>query len=247
MADYCRLPVGFVSTTFQNGEEGLANQTTGGAATFFTRDASGTVISERVGGASYYYLYDSLGNVIGLVNATGTKVNSYTYGPYGTPTASETVANPMRCQSDYYDNATGMYHDGARDLDPALGRFTQPDPSGQNPGYAYAGDDPVNDADPSGYVLEELFDAAEDIAEVKSAYDILSAFIGGNQKELDAIIVGESLDLLVPLLCTVAVLGITDGIGLAGEAGCFAAGQYASLVGQQVAGDKGITRGNGRR
>lgn len=123
-----------------------------------------------------------------------------------------------------------------RYLDPTLGRFTQLDPSSQSPGYAYAGDDPINDSDPSGYLLDELFHAAEDLATGKSAYDIWHAFIGGNQKELDAIIVGESLDLLVTSLCTVAILGITDGIGLAGEAGCFAAGQYASFVGQEVAG-----------
>ncbi|MFE6252287.1 RHS repeat-associated core domain-containing protein [Streptomyces niveus] len=40
---------------------------------------------------------------------------------------------------------------GARYYDPSLGRFTQPDPSGQdtNP-YLYAGGDPVNGSDPTG-------------------------------------------------------------------------------------------------
>ncbi|MFF2641751.1 RHS repeat-associated core domain-containing protein [Streptomyces niveus] len=43
------------------------------------------------------------------------------------------------------------YTMGARYYDPSLGRFTQPDPSGQdtNP-YIYAGGDPVNGRDPTG-------------------------------------------------------------------------------------------------
>ena len=44
-----------------------------------------------------------------------------------------------------------MYHLGARYYDPNIGRFTQPDPSGQekNP-YLYAEGDPVNRIDPNG-------------------------------------------------------------------------------------------------
>ncbi|WP_373559793.1 RHS repeat-associated core domain-containing protein [Streptomyces sp. TLI_55] len=40
---------------------------------------------------------------------------------------------------------------GARYYDPQLGRFTQPDPSGQetNP-YLYTGGDPINRTDPNG-------------------------------------------------------------------------------------------------
>jgi uncharacterized protein RhaS with RHS repeats len=44
-----------------------------------------------------------------------------------------------------------MYKLGARYFDPAQGRFTQFDPSGQesNP-YAYAGCNPINASDPTG-------------------------------------------------------------------------------------------------
>ena len=56
----------------------------------------------------------------------------------------------MRFQGDYLDTATGLYHDGARYMDPTLGRFTQLDPSGQNADDTYAGDDPVNLQDPNG-------------------------------------------------------------------------------------------------
>ncbi|MER5561219.1 RHS repeat-associated core domain-containing protein [Streptomyces sp. NPDC002506] len=50
-----------------------------------------------------------------------------------------------------HQDPTGPYHLGARYYGPNLGRFTQPDPSGQekNP-YLYAEGDPVNRIDPNG-------------------------------------------------------------------------------------------------
>jgi RHS repeat-associated protein len=50
-----------------------------------------------------------------------------------------------------YQNPTGLYHYAARYYDPNIGRFTQPDPPGQeqNP-YLYAEGDPVNKIDPNG-------------------------------------------------------------------------------------------------
>ncbi|MFF5541752.1 RHS repeat-associated core domain-containing protein [[Kitasatospora] papulosa] len=48
-----------------------------------------------------------------------------------------------------YQDPTGIYHFAARYYDPNVGRFTSPDPSGQeeNP-YLYAGGDPVIRIDP---------------------------------------------------------------------------------------------------
>ena len=50
-----------------------------------------------------------------------------------------------------YDATTGATKFGARYYDPNTGRFTQPDPSGQehNP-YAYAGNNPATWSDPTG-------------------------------------------------------------------------------------------------
>ncbi|RAJ32822.1 RHS repeat-associated protein [Kitasatospora sp. SolWspMP-SS2h] len=79
------------------------------------------------------------------------QVGACTYTPYGTArTTTETVAQPWRYTGAYLD-PTGLYKMGARSYDPALGRFTQPDPSGRetNP-YAYTAGDPVNHTDPNG-------------------------------------------------------------------------------------------------
>jgi hypothetical protein len=43
-----------------------------------------------------------------------------------------------------------LYKLGIRYYDPNLGRFTQPDPTGQDLHYTYARNNPVNFVDPSG-------------------------------------------------------------------------------------------------
>ena len=54
--------------------------------------------------------------------------------------------NRVRYTGGYLDTDTGLYKLGICNHEPAAGRFTQPDPTGQNPGYIY----PVNRTEPSG-------------------------------------------------------------------------------------------------
>jgi RHS repeat-associated protein len=99
--------------------------------------------------------------VVGLVNTTGAKVNTYRYDPYGMQlSASETVPNPWRYASGYHDTQTGLTKFGTRYYNPDLGRWTQRDPSGRDLPYAYAGCDPINKTDPSG-TQENLEDYPE--------------------------------------------------------------------------------------
>jgi hypothetical protein len=91
----------------------------------YTRDNSGGLISLRTNGARYYYLVDGLGSVVALVNSSASKVNSYSYDPYGVQlSASQQIANPWRYASGYYDGSTGLTKFGARYYNPGLGRFT---------------------------------------------------------------------------------------------------------------------------
>jgi RHS repeat-associated protein len=121
--------------------------------TGFAREPAGTLNSMTTGGISYYYLTDATGSVTGLVDASGTKVDTYAYSPRGvtrTTVTTETVPQPFQYAGAYHD-PTGLYHLGARSYDPSLGRFTQPDPSGQETNtYLYADGDPVNHIDPRG-------------------------------------------------------------------------------------------------
>ncbi|MEU1049405.1 RHS repeat-associated core domain-containing protein [Streptomyces sp. NPDC005897] len=140
------------STWFHHTALGLASTTTNGTDTGFIREPAGTLNSMTTGGKSYYYLTDATGNVLGLTDSTGKRTHTYAYGPTGLPrtTPSEAVPQPYRYAGSYAD-PTGLYKMGHRYYDPTLGRFTQPDPSGQeeNP-YLYAEGDPVNRTDPTG-------------------------------------------------------------------------------------------------
>ncbi|MEU6572201.1 RHS repeat-associated core domain-containing protein, partial [Streptomyces parvulus] len=115
-------------------------------------EPAGTLNSMTTGGKSYYYLTDATGNVLGLADNTGKRTHTYAYGPTGLPrtTPTESVPQPYRYAGAYAD-PTGLYKMGHRYYDPTLGRFTQPDPSGQETNaYLYAGGDPVNGIDPAG-------------------------------------------------------------------------------------------------
>ncbi len=146
-----RLTAGAI--TYQSGVLGQSSQTTGSTPQAFTRTPGGTLVSMRTGNASVYYLTDNQGSVIGLVDGTGAKVAGYAYTPYGqtrtitgTPTGDLTQANtnPYRYTSGYLDTTSNLYKLGYRYYDSTQGRFTQQDPSGQEPNhYLYSGGDPV--------------------------------------------------------------------------------------------------------
>lgn len=147
-------------TTFQNGVLGLTSQTAPAGTTTFVRVPVGALVAEHTTAGSQYYLTDNLGSVIALVDNTGAKSAGYAYDPYGVTRAitgdnagstATAAANPYRYTAGYLDLATGLYKFGYRYYDPSGGRFTQPDPSGQEQNaYAYAQGCPSTLSDVSG-------------------------------------------------------------------------------------------------
>lgn len=122
-----------------------------GETHYYTRDNAGNLVSVRTPSGRFYYLFDGLGSVVGLVDNTGSKVNNYRYDPYGEQiTATQTVANPWRYTAGHHDGQTGLTKLGTRYYNPTEARFTQPDPSGKDLRYTYAGCDPINHTDPTG-------------------------------------------------------------------------------------------------
>jgi RHS repeat-associated protein len=110
--------------------------------------------SLRRDGQIYYYLYDRLGSVIGLTDGAGLLVNRYAYDPWGNiRSQSEAVPQPFRYTGRTWDAAAGLYHNRARDYDPALGRFISRDPLGPVDGpnrYIYVSNNPLAYVDPLG-------------------------------------------------------------------------------------------------
>ncbi|MGQ0680077.1 MAG: RHS repeat-associated core domain-containing protein, partial [Actinomycetota bacterium] len=141
-------------SSFKNGPLGLAIHSSGLLSTTnYVRDPDGGLVSLRNGSGAYFYLFDRLGSVVALTDASGNPVNRYFYDPYGNYLVgtTEAVANPWQYAGGFKDAFSGYYKFGARYYDPVTGRWTQPDPSGMDANsYAYAGSNPVNFVDSSG-------------------------------------------------------------------------------------------------
>ncbi len=93
---------------------------------------------------------DRQGSILGWSDSTGA-VTASTYSPYGEPS---TWSGPrFRYTGQAAFPEIQAYHYKARHYDPAMGRFLQTDPIGQEPDpnlYAYVKDDPTNQTDPTG-------------------------------------------------------------------------------------------------
>lgn len=149
-----RLTAG--SDTFVNGILGITRRTNGGTVASFIRDPQGNLISMRTSAGSFYYTTDALGSVLMLTDTSASPagVAFYTYDSWGntTSTGTQAATNPWTYAGGYNDTASNTIKFGARYYNPARGRFTQADPSGQSANrYVYTGANPVNNTDPSGY------------------------------------------------------------------------------------------------
>jgi RHS repeat-associated protein len=117
------------------------------------------LVSLHVGSNTYFYITDRLGSVRALARVddfgvVSGIVNRYQYNAWGEILSqTESVAQPFKFAGAEHDSFNGLYKMGARYYDPAVGRFTQPDPLGG--GYQYVLNNPVNLVDPSGYCGEE--------------------------------------------------------------------------------------------
>ena len=146
------------ATSYRNTMLGLTGQSTSGAAINYIRTPDGELIG-TTGANAAYFLTDNLGSTVGTVSTSGAKTAAYSYDPYGrTRTATgANVGNTIRYAGGMYNATTGTTKFGARYYDPNIGRFTQPDPSGQeeNP-YAYVSNIPTNAVDSAGLAVVSI-------------------------------------------------------------------------------------------
>ena len=122
-------------------------------------------------GQLYYYVYNLQGDVVGLVDKTGTTMVTYKYDVWGKPESTTGpmattlgVANPFRYRGYYYDTESGFYYLQSRYYDPEVGRFLNADSyvqtgqglTGLNM-YLYCGNNPVTNQDPLGDCWHRLW------------------------------------------------------------------------------------------
>ena len=125
-----------------------------GVRTHFTHES-------EAGRHTYYYRYNLQGDVIALLDSTGTVVAEYNYTPYGEHIGTVTgiaADNPFRYRGYYYDNETGYYYLQSRYYNPVTCRFINADSvmSGVASNligfnlFAYCFNDPINMNDQDG-------------------------------------------------------------------------------------------------
>jgi len=190
----------------------------------------GTFWKEK-GANSVFYHFDGQGNVLALSNASGELLNTYAYEAFGKDlNLSSDAQNSLRFGGGlglFTDDASGLVYMRARFYDPSIGRFLSVDPLALSLGtglYAYAGNNPVNYSDPSG------FDP------------VVGAIIGGISGGTGASRAGAGAGTVVAAVLVGAlvggIVGLPDISNLGAAAAAGAAGEATAelLTGQSISG-----------
>jgi RHS repeat-associated protein len=150
-------------TTFYMGDEQIVLNTGAGTVSgtrFYS--IGGTTIAARTSAITVNYLIpDRQGTDLLAVNATTQAVTRRQYLPFGAARGAVPAAWPgdRGYVGGSADTATSMETLGARQYDPATGRFLSADPvfEASDPqqvgGYDYAGNNPVTGSDPTGLMF----------------------------------------------------------------------------------------------
>ena len=100
-----------------------------------------------------YLQADAQGSTRLLTDAHGDAVGAYSYGPYGRPYDNHWgVGTALQYDGQYTDAESGYQDLRDREYDPVTGEFLTADPDSPltHTPYSYAGDDPLDQQDPTG-------------------------------------------------------------------------------------------------
>ena len=150
----------------------------------YMHDEKGDIYGICYDGITHYFVQNVQGDIIGILNTTGTLVAKYEYDAWGNVTAIPVAedgcghavdspdhiahVNPFRYRGYYYDAETGFYWLQSRYYDPEVGRYLNADSviagvGGSVQGYnlfVYCFNNPVNMSDSSGHWPQWIKDAA---------------------------------------------------------------------------------------
>lgn len=169
-----------------------ADQTTAVLDFFYAYD--GTPYAMKYNGTVYYFLTNLQGDVMMILDASGSLAGGYVYDPYGKVlSATGTIAaiNPLRYRGYYYDTETGFYYLHSRYYDPEIGRFINADgyaSTGQGiigcNMFAYCSNNPVRYCDSEGSRPMDAMNPSEETAEQrKRSFDHMNQLSKENQEK----------------------------------------------------------------
>ena len=119
------------TTEYIWGSNGLAGVSQGLRKLLLLYDAEGSPIGFLMNGSPYTYVKNIQGDIIKILDMQGNAVVSYTYDPWGVPTAfgNATIAaiNPCTYRGYDYDEDTGYFYLQSRYYDPKNCRFISVD------------------------------------------------------------------------------------------------------------------------
>lgn len=166
------------------------------------------------GGTTTYLQHDQQNSTRLITDASGAVTGTYNYTPYGaTINHNGSGATALRYNGQYQDDETSYYYLRARYYDPATAQFLTRDPLEDETGqpYSYAGDDPLDNSDPSGeFCIGSVCTGFHPMAGVDALVNIGRGATGGLTNDVaNWISPGAS--------CTVAGNRLDEGLGFAGS------------------------------
>jgi RHS repeat-associated protein len=152
-----RDPTG--STLFLPGQELRYSAGSLTCTRFYT--FAGVTVGSRTAAGLTWLASDHQGTALTAISQVTQQSTTRRQTPYGTPRGSSPAWPNSRGFVGGTQDNTGLTHLGAREYDPATGRFISVDPAmdladpQQWNGYAYAGNSPITRSDPTGLRPEE--------------------------------------------------------------------------------------------
>ncbi|MGK4586129.1 LamG-like jellyroll fold domain-containing protein [Kitasatospora sp. HPMI-4] len=139
--------------------DATTNSLTSDGTEKYTRDPGGNLTAIGNGTTGNLAYTDLHGDLIATFTPTSTAPNSSTaYDPWGKPTATTGTTHNLGYQGGWTDSTTGQVSTASRWYNPGTANFTSRDTANLAPDssvtanrYAYASDDPLSYADPSGH------------------------------------------------------------------------------------------------
>jgi RHS repeat-associated protein len=134
------------------------------------------LIKQIRGGQGTYYHADALGSVKALTDPAGNVTDLYEYEAFGELAShAGTTTNPYRYTGEHYDDTVMVQYNRARWYEAGVGRWMALDDFAGSQGkpatlnkYAYAGNEPVANSDPSGAFSMGEMSATMDIIGIQA-------------------------------------------------------------------------------